>query len=247
MTGTLQMHEPETGEVGRMPVRPARKEATIEVLVFLFLIVPSMLLSFFVTRQGRVNFVFVSVSTILRDLALVSLILFFLWRNGEPVRVIGWRSRRLERNIFLGAVLYLPFIFVISQIEQLLAAAGLSQASVPAPSLFDIRGHAEIALAVILVAVVAISEETIFRGYLTARLQTATRSTTAAVLLSAVLFALGHGYEGSLGVVTVGIMGLAFNLIYLWRQSLVTPIVLHFLQDFTAIIALRYLQGAPSA
>jgi len=26
-----------------------------------------------------------------------------------------------------------------------------------------------------------------------------------------------------------------------------TPIVLHFLQDFTAIILLRYLQGAPSA
>ena len=249
MTETLQMQTPETGpETVRMPpLRPARKEATIEVLVFLFLIVPSMLLSFFVTRQGGVSFVFVSVSTILRDLALVSLILFFLWRNGEPVGVIGWRSRQLERNIFLGAVLYLPLIFVISLIEQLLAAAGLPQPSVPVPSLFAIRGHWETALAVVLVAVVAISEETIFRGYLTARLQTATKSTAAAVLLSAVVFALGHGYEGSLGVVTVGIMGLAFSLIYLWRQSLVTPIVLHFLQDFTAIILLRYLHGAPSA
>jgi hypothetical protein len=122
----VQASETDRETVRVAPFRSTRKEVALEVLVFLFLIVPSMALSFFVTRQGKVNFVFVSVSTILRDLAL------------------------------------------------------------------------------------------------------------------------GHGYEGSLGVVTVGIMGLAFNLVYLWRRSLVTPMVLHFLQDFIAIIALRYLQGAPS-
>jgi membrane protease YdiL (CAAX protease family) len=81
----------------------------------------------------------------------------------------------------------------------------------------------------------------IFRGYLIRRLQTATSSTAAAVLLSSVVFALGHGYEGSLGVVTVGVMGLIFSLVYLWRQSLVVPIVLHFLQDFLAIVLTPYL------
>lgn len=246
---TVQAQTPEISrDTARLaPFKSTRKEALLEVLVFLFLIVPSMVLSFFVTRQGKVSFVFVSISTILRDLALVCLILFFLWRNGEPVSVIGWRSRRLERNIFLGVVLYFPLLFVLSLVEQLLSAAGLSQPAVPGPALFDIRGRWEIALAVLLVAVVAISEETIFRGYITNRLQIATKSTTAAVPLSAVIFALGHGYEGSLGVATVGIMGLAFNLIYLWRKSLVTPVVLHFLQDFIAIIVVRYLQGAPSA
>jgi len=241
-----------TTDVGRenipaAPARPARKEAILEVAVFLFLIVPSMALSFFVTRQGKVDFVFVAVSTILRDLALVCLILFFFWRNAEPMTKLGWTSKQLGRNIFLGLILYLPLVYVISLVEQLLVAAGLSQPSVPAPSLFDVQGRWEVALAVVLVAVVAISEETIFRGYLFVRLQTATRGTAVAVFLSAAIFAMGHGYEGSLGVVTIGVMGLIFNLIYLWRKSLVTPIVLHFLQDFTAIILLRYLQGAPSA
>jgi uncharacterized protein len=73
-------------------------------------------------------------------------------------------------------------------------------------------------------------------------LQAATSSTTAAVLLSSIIFALGHGYEGSLGAVTVGVMGLIFALLYLWRQSLVVPIVLHFLQDFLAIVVAPYLQ-----
>jgi membrane protease YdiL (CAAX protease family) len=98
-----------------------------------------------------------------------------------------------------------------------------------------------LALAVVLVIVVAISEETIFRGYLIRRLRTATGNTTAAVLLAAVVFALGHGYEGSLGMITVGVMGLIFSLIYLWRQSLVAPMVLHFLQDFLAIVVAPYL------
>jgi membrane protease YdiL (CAAX protease family) len=36
--------------------------------------------------------------------------------------------------------------------------------------------------------------------------------------------------------VTVGCMGLTFALIYLWRGSLVAPVVMHFLQDFSGII-----------
>ncbi|MCU0918257.1 MAG: CPBP family intramembrane metalloprotease [Planctomycetes bacterium] len=68
------------------------------------------------------------------------------------------------------------------------------------------------------------------------RLRTATRSTTAAVLLSAVIFAPGHGYAGSLGMATVGFMGLVLSLVYLWKQSLIAPMVLHFIQNFIAII-----------
>jgi membrane protease YdiL (CAAX protease family) len=36
-------------------------------------------------------------------------------------------------------------------------------------------------------------------------------------------------------------MGLAFALVYLWRKSLVAPIVMHFLQDFIGIVLLPLL------
>ena len=93
-------------------------------------------------------------------------------------------------------------------------------------------------LAFVLVLVVAVSEQTIFRGYLILRLRSVTTSSVLAVLLSAVVFSLGHGYEGTAGVVTVGVMGLIFALVYVWRGSLLAPIVMHFLQDFVAIILL---------
>jgi membrane protease YdiL (CAAX protease family) len=228
-------------EVSEAPCVPSRTALVLEVCVFLFLIVPSMVLSFFVGGADKTGFVLLAVSAIFRDLALLSLVLFFAWRDHEPVPRLGLNSKDLDRNILLGVALYLPFLFVIGLVEQLLTALGLSQPSEPGPSYFHVGGRWELALAVVLVIVVAISEETIFRGYLIRRLQTVTGNTTAAVLLAAVVFALGHGYEGSLGMITVGVMGLIFSLLYLWRQSLVVPMVLHFLQDFLAIVVAPYL------
>jgi membrane protease YdiL (CAAX protease family) len=55
------------------------------------------------------------------------------------------------------------------------------------------------------------------------------------------IFAVGHGYEGSAGVATVGVMGVLFAVVYLWRGSLVAPMVMHLLQDFLAIVVLPLL------
>ena len=228
-------------EVSEAPCVPSRQAMVLEVCVFLFLIVPSMVLSFFVGGEDKIGFVLLAVSAIFRDLALVSLILFFAWRDREPLRRLGLSSKDVDRNILLGFALYVPFLFVIGLVTQVLTSLGLSQPSEPGPSYFHVGGHWQLALAVVLVVVVAVSEELIFRGYLINRLRTATGNTAAAVALSSVIFALGHGYEGSLGVITVGVMGLIFSLIYLWRQSLVVPIVLHFLQDFVAIVLAPYL------
>jgi membrane protease YdiL (CAAX protease family) len=226
-----------------MPERDqaARKKQAIEVAVFLFLIVPSMVLSLFVVRRGNLSFVFTAVATIFRDLALVSLILFFLWRNGENVDRIGWSFRRAGREMALGAALFIPFVFGAALLERGLLRLGLSRPATPTPSFLAASGGAEFLLAAVLVAVVAVTEETIFRGYLLLRFQTLLRSPALAVFLSSVIFSLGHGYEGSAGLATVGVMGAVFAVIYLWRRSLVAPIVMHFLQDFLSIVLLPLL------
>jgi membrane protease YdiL (CAAX protease family) len=223
------------------PASSTAKEQAVELVVFLFLIVPSMILSLFVVRQGGLSFVLTAVATILRDLGLVSLILFFLWRNGESVERIGWTLRRAGREAALGVALFIPFVFGAALLEQGLLRAGLSRPATPLPSFLEARGGSEFLLAAVLVAVVALAEETIFRGYLMLRFQSLLRGSARAVLLSSVIFSLGHGYEGSAGLVTVGVMGAVFALIYLWRRSLVAPIVMHFLQDFLSIVLLPSL------
>ncbi len=217
----------------------SRRTQTIEVLVFLFLIVPSMVLSLFV-QQGGVTFILVAVSTIVRDLALICLILFLLWHNGERDQRIGWTFQHGWTEILLGVALFFPVFIMAILLEYALRTLGFtSPTSVPA--YLQPHGLWELLLGVVLVVVVALAEETIFRGYLILRLSAITRNLAAAVLLSAAIFALGHGYEGSAGVITVGFIGLMYALVYVWRGSLVAPITMHFLQDFLGIILLPAL------
>jgi membrane protease YdiL (CAAX protease family) len=221
--------------------QPSEKEQLFEVAVFLFLIVPSMMLSFFVVKQGTASFVILATATILRDLALVSLILFFLWHNGESAVRIGWISKNGWKDIALGIGLFIPFLIGNNLLDQGLHAVGFSSPSTPLPSYLTAKDMPQLLLAGLLVVVVALAEETMFRGYLILRLNAVMGSPLAAAVLSAAIFSLGHGYEGSAGVITVGVMGLVFAFVFLWRRSLVAPIVMHFLQDFIGIVLVPLL------
>jgi CAAX protease family protein len=222
---------------------PSRKEQWIELSVFLFLIVPSMALSFFAVKEGSLGFIVVAVATILRDLSLVALILFFAWRNREPVSAIGWSAGRGWSEIVLGAGLFLPTYLGAAWLENALHAIGFSVPATPLPSLTPAPDLAQLLLATVLVVIVALAEETIFRGYLMLRLTAVTESPAAAVALSTVIFSIGHGYEGSAGVITVGALGAVFAVVYLWRGSLLAPVTMHFLQDFIGIVVAPLMIG----
>ncbi len=222
----------------------SRREQVLEVSVFLFLIVPSMLFSFLAIKQGTVSFTLTAVSTIARDLALLSLILFFIWRNREPIRQLGWTFKHGWRDIVLGIALSIPVFFSAGFLESILIRLGFTVPSTPTPSYLTAVDTAQVLLATLLVTVVAVTEETIFRGYLMLRFKGITASSAVAVVLSAFIFSLGHGYEGSAGVVTVGAMGAVFALVYLWRKSLVAPMMMHFVQDFVSIVVVALLGGA---
>jgi membrane protease YdiL (CAAX protease family) len=208
----------------------------IEVLVFLFLIVPSMAFSFAAkATMGAMGFTSLAGALIIQDLSLLTLVLYFIWRNGEHLRDLGWTWKNRWSDVFLGLILFVPFTYVAKILENVLHHAGLTAPSGHSAAL-TAHGAGEIALGVVLVIVVAVAEETIFRGYLMLRFQGAHLGPLIAALLSALIFSLGHGYEGTAGVITVIYMGLTFALIYLWRGSLVVPVVLHFLQDFIGIV-----------
>jgi len=224
----------------------SRKIQLFEVGAFLFLVVPSLVLSLFVTGEGDEGFRLTAVMVIVRDLALVSLVLYFVWRNGEGVRRLGWTLRRLPLEVVLGIVLFIPMIFGTNWLEQFLIGIGLSSPPKSSSGFLQPVGHgqASLWLAVVLVVVVAIAEETIFRGYLILRFTGIGLGRVLAVVLSSAIFAMGHGYEGTAGVATVGVMGVILALVYLWRGSLIAPMVMHFLQDFVAIVLLPFLAGS---
>jgi membrane protease YdiL (CAAX protease family) len=220
-----------------------RKEQIIEIGVFLFLIVPSMILSYFtIGGQEDVNFTLTAVSIIMRDLSLISLVFFFLWKNRESATLIGWRNNGIGKEIMIGVVLYPPIFYLMGYLDILFRSLGL-KAPPPLPSLMVGSGIFEIVLGVVMVTIVAFSEETIFRGYLYRRFTYITEKPVVAVTLSTFVFSIGHGYEGTLGLASVTVMGFILSFIYLWRRSLVAPAVVHFIQDFLGVVLVPLLGG----
>jgi len=221
-----------------------RRASSLEVGVFLLLILPSMVLSCFVTTDDGLPFRTEAIATIVRDVALTSLVAYFVWRSGERLLALGWTCKHLGLEASLGGVLFVPTFFLVNVFQSALEAAGLPGPPSQLPSFVTPEGPGKLALAVMLITVVAVAEETVFRGYLMLRFGSVTRSRVAALFLSAFLFSLGHGYEGASGVVTVGVLGLTFGVVFLWRGSLVAPMVMHFLQDFVSIVVANLVRGS---
>ena len=153
--------------------QPSRLEQLVEVAVFLFLILPAMVFSFllFGPRQKYLDFAQFAVSSIFQYLALVALIFFFAWRNQEPLARLGWNFRNGWQDVALGIILFFPYIMSIGLLVMLYWKLAFPLPMEPVPQFFIAR-KGQTLLALSLVCVVAVAEETIFRGYLLLRFQT---------------------------------------------------------------------------
>ncbi len=159
----------------------------------------------------------------LRALGVSLLVGLLLWRDGQGLAQLGLVRAGLGREcliaipVLAGAyvaniAVSIPIALVGSLLKltdkEVLArrevAAGLSEMGVSVPVF---------ALAMVLVAGF---EELAFRGFLVPRLKELLGNWTAAVLVSAGLFGLGHFYEGTLAVVQTAVLGAYFGAVFVF-------------------------------
>ena len=79
-------------------------------------------------------------------------------------------------------------------------------------------------------------EEFVFRGYLQTQLTAMSGSAAIGSTLQILLFIQGHYYQGMLRLIPVGVFGLLFTLLALWRKSLRPGIIAHSLGDGSGAI-----------
>ena len=185
----------------------SRKEQFLEVSVFLFLIVPSMALSLFAVRQGKLSFPITASAILLRDLALVCLILFFLWRNGESAREdrLDFRQQIVERSC-PGRRAFHPF-FRGCGLRGIRCQKGRTDRTGNAAALFPDRAGPAAAFP----RLPSRRRRGGVGGNDFPRIPPAPfcammGSLAMAVISSSLIFSLGHGYEGTAGLATVGVM-----------------------------------------
>jgi len=84
-------------------------------------------------------------------------------------------------------------------------------------------------------------EEIIFRGYLQRQFAALSRNVWIGILLAAVAFGLGHGYQGNRMMIVIGVYGALFGILVYLRKSLRPGMMAHAFQDAFSGLALFFL------
>ena len=122
--------------------------------------------------------------------------------------------------IYLGSCIILSFIFGIEGIQDALS----------------VRLEAPIWLLAVMMLAVGYCEEFFFRFYLVESIGSVLGK-KAAILISAVFFALGHLYQGYLAVIIIFFLGLSFQWIYSKYKSIHVNGIVHALFDVISVLA----------
>jgi CAAX protease family protein len=85
-------------------------------------------------------------------------------------------------------------------------------------------------------------EEVVFRGYLQRQIGAMTGNIYVGLIVSALIFGAGHGYQGIKNMIRIAVFGALFGILALWRKSLRPGMMVHASQDSLGGIILYLLQ-----
>jgi len=99
----------------------------------------------------------------------------------------------------------------------------------------------EIALWIALSITAGLCEEFVFRGYLQRQFTALTRNAAAGIALSAMVFGVGHLYQGAQQVFIIALYGAMFGTLAYFRKSVRPGMMAHAWQDTLSGLALSLL------
>lgn len=201
-----------------------------------------------ITTRGRL---ILYALTFVVQLAVVLFIWFGISRKGLKMReLIGGRWTKPE-DFLIDVGIAAGFWLVSTLLRAAIAIAfGLVDLHNPQGQLNQMKQsvavivpHSRLELTSFLVLVIfaAIFEEIIFRGYLQRQLGALARNIWVGVILSAIIFGAGHGYQGARQMVLIGIWGAMFGVLVVLRKSLRPGMITHAGQDAFSGIAYFFM------
>ena len=154
---------------------------------------------------------------------------------GTPVRTL-MGSGSLVRGIGMGLLAWPLIVGIGMGVKWALAHFGLDVDADTARTVARVGPHGalEIVLWVLVSLSAGICEEFVFRGYLMRQFAAWFGSWPLGLIVSAVVFGIGHAYEGLGPVLTIVVHGISFGLLALLTRRLVPGMAAHALEDIVA-------------
>jgi membrane protease YdiL (CAAX protease family) len=184
---------------------------------------------------------FIILPTIIIQWLIFGAVVLGVIREKSTFASIGLVRPKLS-DIPKAIVFLIAANITLTALQFILSAAGLTVSEDVDKLVQNVRESVGWWLAISITA--AVCEEVAFRGYIITRIRGLfpRAGWIPAVLLSAMAFAAGHGYQGVAGLILLFTYGLMFCGLYLYTGSLWPAIIAHFIQDFSAIFIYDYVE-----
>src|SRR5881628_3353905 len=176
-----------------------------------------------------------------------------LWLRGQGPRAVGLAFRSdWVRTVSVGigaGIVYQCFSLYVAE-----PAIARLTGKLPDVSLFaPLAGNVHFLLISLAVAwtLAAVGEEFVYRGYLLTRIARGLGNTPrvwlGALAVTSILFGVGHRYQGASGMISAGLGGFAFGLLYLATgRNLWVAVIAHGTMDTVGFLLL-FLGKYPGA
>jgi membrane protease YdiL (CAAX protease family) len=164
-----------------------------------------------------------------RDISLTTIESSWVRRD-----IVGGRwatPKEVIRDIALGAGLWAVWIALMNP-HVLGGGTNAAEGLLP-------RGILESLAWIPLALSAGFCEELAFRGYLQRQFQAIAGSAALAVLFQAIVFGVGHLYEGVGAATRITLFGVLFGLLAVWRKSLRPGMIAHAWSDIFGVIVFR--------
>ena len=209
-------------------------------------LLPELLVAAAILAAGYAGILPFSATPFLLVFAVVSLRL-----RGEGARAVGLAFRPdWGRTALVGigaGIGYQGFSLYVAEPAIARLTGRLPDVSLFAP----LAGNVHFLLISLAVAwtLAAVGEEFVYRGYLLTRiarmLGNTPRTWLGALAVTSILFGVGHGYQGVAGMISAGLGGFAFGLLYLVTgRNLWVSVIAHGTMDTVGFLLL-YLGKYP--
>lgn len=149
------------------------------------------------------------------------------WRRFDDILI----DLAIAGGFWLIAILILGGIGILLDPSKLKLAPGTLPESVKALAPLIPHSALEIALWIVMSMSAGLCEEFVFRGYFQRQFTALTRNAAAGIALSALVFAMGHLYQGKQQMILIGIFGAMFGTLAHFRRSLRAGMIAHAWND----------------
>jgi membrane protease YdiL (CAAX protease family) len=195
-------------------------------------------------QGGQLSFPFVVALSLGDAVVLVALMAAITRLHGESVSTL-WLGRRPVRREVMVGILLIPLVFVlVVAVLNLLRVYAPWLHNVPLNPLEDLaKSPGEAALFAIVAIFAGGVREELQRAFLLRRFEHHLGGMTAGIVLLSVGFGLGHVVQGWDAVITTGLLGAFWAIVYARRRSTVAPVISH--SGFNSLEILRVAIGGP--